>query len=281
MSRKDNTEKVKIPEHVRVFAKMNWKDFKKENKKYFSSKKELKKDYFITLTCDLPYVIDFVIRNGHIQDPAIQKVKNKCYQKFASGEDGPKYVEYLTKSLKHDYGRDTDNIMFLPIMLHEMIGDILKYNENNKDNPEEQVAPPDDLFKLSETILEDRLSKAKKKDIPEDLAFDLLGIIPIPEATKYSRNFRIRMVFLMLYKYSANCPNLNFGKIMKFLFNKEDYEHIIRYALQERKDRCKNFNESQKVFFDSMNEWIFDTLENMDDRKIYKIIKTRGFRPPC
>ena len=48
---------------------------------------------------------------------------------------------------------------------------------------------------------------------------------------------------------------------------------IISYALQERKEKFKGFNDVQMKFVVETNEWIFDQLEDMDDHEIKQIIE--------
>lgn len=271
MSKNKGHQKGGIPETVKDFAEISFKEYKADNKGYFESKKELRNDYFATLAYDLPEVIDWILSNGHVQKPEVQEIKNKCYAKLAGDEGrGPAFIAYLTKCIKNDL--DIDNIELFPIILHEIIADILKYNEEHKDKPEEMVEKPDDLFALYELILKKRIKKAKKKGIPEDLIFDLLGIMPCKEAAEYSGFFRVRAIFDLLYAYAETQP-VAFGTIIEFLFDENDYRYVIGYALQERRDKYKNFNEIQKKLFNDINEWIFPRLEELEKSDIKDILE--------
>lgn len=261
-----------IPDIVKEFANTSFKKFKKHEKDYYDSKKQMKNDYYENLICDIGTVINWILRNGHIQNPEIQDIKSKCYAKFA-GEEGPEFIKYLTKSVKN-YGYDIENIEYLPIILHEMIRDILKYNEHvNEEEGQRPMDPPDDLYELSELILKKRIKKAKKKGIPDDLAFDLLGIMPVPKAAKYSAYFRVRGIFDLLYLYAAKTPDLMFDKIIEFLFDEEDYKFVIGYALQERKEKYKTFTETQKKLFNDISTWVFTALEDMQKDEIEDILR--------
>lgn len=261
-----------IPSNVKDFAEISYKEYKADNKDYFESKKELKKDYFASLTYDLPDVIDWILRKGHIQNPEVQDIKNKCYAKLAGDEGrGPEFIEYLIKYLNK--GLEIENIEFFPIILHEIIADILKFNEDHKDKPEEMIKKPDELFALYELILKKRIKKAKKKgSIPEDLIFDLLGIMPCKEAAEYSGFFRVRGIFDLLYAY-AETHAVAFSTIIEFLFDENDYRYIIGYALQERREKYKGFNETQKRLFNDINEWIFPRLEELEKSDIKDILE--------
>lgn len=270
-NRKNRQRNGGIPSSVRNFADISFKAYKKDNKGFFDSKKELKEDYFSTLSLDLPDVITWVIRNGHVQTPEVQEYKNKCYAKLAGDEGrGPAFIKYLTKYLKTDML--IENIELFPIILHEIISDILQYNEEHKDKPEELLEKPDELFALYELILKKRIKKAKKNGIPEDLIFDLLGIMPCKEAVEYSGFFRVRGIFDILYKYAETQP-VPFANVIEFLFDENDYRYVIGYALQERRDKTKTFTETQKKLFNDINEWIFPRLEELDKSDIRDIIE--------
>ena len=260
-----------IPDVVKEFMDLNWETYKKKNKKYFDSKKELREDYYDTLIFSLPEVIDFIIRKGHNQNQAIQEAKDQCLVKF-SGPDSEKFVEFLTERIDEDGADSIENVILLPIILHEMIGMILAFNKEHENEPDQLLAMPDELFKLSETILKKRLKKAEKKGIPNNLAFDLLSIMPSKDAIEYSPWFRVRQVFDVIYQHASN-ENLNFEKLMKFLFREDAYPYIIGYALQERKDKYRGFNESQKKIFNDINTWIFTELEEMDVDDICDILR--------
>lgn len=260
-----------IPTAVRNFAEISFKEYKDDNKGYFDSKKELKKDYFATLSYDLPDVIVWILRNGHVQNPEVQEIKNKCYAKLAGDEGrGPAFIKYLTKYLETDMF--IEHIELFPIILHEIISDILKFNEEHKDKPEEMVEKPDELFALYEVILKKRIKKAKKKGIPEDLVFDLLGVMPVKEAAEYSGFFRVRGIFEILYKY-AETNAVPFANVIEFLFDENDYRYVIGYALQERRDKTKSFTEMQKKLFNDINEWIFPHLEDLEKSDIKSILE--------
>ena len=120
MSKNKGHQKGGIPETVKDFAEISFKEYKADNKGYFESKKELRNDYFATLAYDLPEVIDWILSNGHVQKPEVQEIKNKCYAKLAGDEGrGPAFIAYLTKCIKNDL--DIDNIELFPIILHEIL----------------------------------------------------------------------------------------------------------------------------------------------------------------
>lgn len=260
-----------IPSAVKEFAELDWDNYKKKNKEYFDSKKEMRIDYFNSLIFSLPDMIDFILRKGHQQVSGIQKAKNLCFMKF-SGKDSEKFVEYLTSMIDEDGTDCIENIKLLPIILHEIIGMIFMYNKDHADDPSALIAPPDDLFKLSETILKKRLKKAEKLGMSSNLAFDALSIIPVKAAMEYSPYFRIRTLFDVLYRY-AESEILDFDAIIKFLIKESDYPYVIGFALQERKDKSKYFNDKQRKLFDDINTWIFEQLESMSIDDIDDVLK--------
>ena len=278
MSRRNNNGNggngPSIPFAVEQFAKITLKKHKKEFGDYFDSKKELRKDYYDTLVSNLPETIDWLLNNKHKPQEKIQEMKNKCYEKLTEAGSGPEFTKHVRKIVEKYGADDIPNIEFLPIILAEIITDIIKFNEAqemNDDDHKDIVKGPDDLYELMTAILKKRLKKAEKKGIPADLAFDLLAVMPDKAATKYSAFHRVKGVFDVLYQYAAR-DAIPFGLVMKFLFESTDYRYIIGFALQERKDKYKNFNETQKKLFNDITSWCFVELEEMDKEDIRRIL---------
>lgn len=269
-----NKRKIRIPEEVHSFAKMDFKKFKKKNKDYYDSKKELKQSYFSELLYDLADTIVFLVRNSHIQDEKVQEVKNACYCQLSGKKESPAFIKYISKVIKEDGVESIPNIQFFPIILHDIISDINAYNEKvKKENPDAEVFDASELYELDNLILKKKLKKAAKKEIDEDLAFDLLSIIPCNDAMKFSPYFRIKSIFEIMYFHSKT-KKIDFKNVIKLLIDEEYYDVIISYALQERKEKFQKFNESQKVFFNDISSWVFDELEEMDKSTIESILKT-------
>lgn len=263
-------ETTKIPTAVKNFAKASYKKHKKEWRDMFDSKKALRKDYFDQLIVDMPEVIEWLLTNSHKQQDHIQEMVAECRRKFVSGDDGPDFIAHITKLIK-DYGVDEiPNIEYFPIILGEIIADIIRYNSEHSSS-EEKMEGPDDLYKLSTTILKKRIKKAMKKGIPEDITFDILSIVPMKDAIRYGQYFRAKQLLELLYVH-AETVAIPFNLIMKTFVDDEYYKFIIGYALQERKDKYRKYNELQKKLFNDITTWIFDELEQMSDSEIRKIL---------
>lgn len=273
-NRNNNGGDTKIPGTVEDFAKMTLKKHKKHYGEYFDSKKDLKRDYFDSLITNLPDTIDWLLRNKHKPQEKVQEIKNMCYAKFG-GADGPEFNKYILKMIDKYGVDDIPNLEYLPIILSELIKEILRYNEQQEamgeDSAKDIVKSPDDLYELMNTILKKRLKKAEKKGIPSAAAFDLLTVMPVKDATKYSAFFRVKGVFDIMYLHAAQ-DSIPFELTVKFLFDKTDYKYVIGYALQERKDKYKTFNETQKKLFNDITSWCFNELEDMDKDDIRKIL---------
>lgn len=270
-NRRGNNNRNSVPKAVERFGEMSFKSFYKKNKHYYDKKKEARYDFYFQLLDDLPEVIDFFCQKGHVQQPWVQEPKTLCYGQFLNKEDKDRFVEFLTKVVKEE-GKDAfENMIFLPIMLREMIQGIIEYNTTREEGTPE-MDPPDKLFALSEAILKKRLKKFAKAGMDQSMAFDLLSVMPDTKAIKYSPYFRVREVFDILYRY-AETLNIDFGKVISFLFDSNDYNFIIGFALQEKKDKQKGFNEKQKGLWMQITKWTFEELEDMDERDIRDILK--------
>ena len=264
--------KVEIPDEVKEFAKSNFKKFKKKNKDFYETKKEMKLDYFEGLEYNLPKVIDFLLRKGHIQDSKVQEVKNGCYTQLA-GENGPDFIKHISKVLKAEGLDSIKNIELLPIILYEIIREIMVANANaREENPTAEQFEFDDLWELSHQILKKRIKKFEKKGIGENIAFDVLSIIPCKEAMKYSPYFRVKTLFDCIYA-QAKSELIDFPKIVELLIDDDSYDFVITFALQERKDKYAKFTEQQKILFNNITEWVLNSLEDMNKDIIRAILK--------
>lgn len=267
-----------IPSCVKRFGNLDLKKYKKELKKdgrdFYESKKELKRAYFDMLVEFLPGVIDWLLKNGHKPQEHIQEAKMHCYERISGfGDMGPAFIEHTIKYVKK-YGTDeAPELVYFPIILFEIIGDILKFNKDHEAKPEECYASPDEMYELCMVLLKKRLKKAEKKNIPENLAFDLLCVVPTKDTIgQYGTFYRARLIFDILYKYAAEMA-IPFDTIIDFLVDSADYKYILGYALQERKDKYKGYNENQKVLYNGITSWTMNTLEDMDKKEIREILE--------
>lgn len=257
----------KVPEDIKKLAKLDFKKFKKKNKGVFDSKKELKHAYYESMIDYVPEAIKCLVRFGHIPD--MKEYKNSVYEKFAD----PSFVKMITKSVEKD--DRIDNIDLFPIIIYDIISQANRqYELDKKENPE-TAAPFDlaDLVELSKVIIKKKLKKLTKNGVPEALAFDVLSIIPCAVVLKFSRGYHVRKLFGVLYEH-AKTETIPFEKIVKGVFNEDDYPLVISFAMLERRDKYTQFNDSQKAFFNAVSEWSFNTLEDMDKDTIYNVLKT-------
>lgn len=254
-----------------VIAKFD-KKYKKHNRDFFDSKKEMKQAFFGDLTYNLEFVIPWVLKNGHNKNnPDVVKIKDAIYEQLA-GETGPDFTKYIKKSFERGELDDFDNIKFLPILLYEIISNINK--ENKKLQAEDPNAPQydaSDLYDLSETLLKKKLKKFDKKKINRDLAFDILSIIPDDSAMRFSPIFRVKALFTLLYQYASKV-DIEFDKVIKNTLSEDYYDKVIFWSIRERKEIYKNFNERQKTLFKEITEWTFDHLNQMEKEEIEKIL---------
>ena len=259
----------KIPEDAKKLAKLNPKKFKKDSKDYYDTKKELKKAYYAQIMDYLPVSIQLLVRYGHV--PEVKELKDSIYEKITD-ED---FVKYLTKEIKDDY--EFDNMELLPNIIYDIVKEAARQTELEKTANPDQKEEYDvsDLVELSQLILKKKIKKMVKAGIDKDVAFDVLSTIPTPNILKKSQYFHIRALFTVLYEH-AKTMDINFEEIIKILFKDDDsyIEHIITFALLERKEKISNFNDSQKKLFNDITEYIFKTLEDMKRDRIYKILKS-------
>lgn len=264
-----NTKKgFKIPEDVKSLLKLDFKKFKKKNKSYYDSKKELKGAFYAQELDLFPAAIQLVVRYGHLAE--VKETKEAIYARLTD----PDFVKYLKKELKD--GFEFDNMELLPVVINDIVIQGNKQVERMKeDNPDFEVELDlSDIVEVSSIILKKKLKKFKKAGIDEALAFDVLSVIPTTTILKKSQYFHIRSLFNVLYEH-AKTKEVDFGKVIKCLFKGEDdyVPSIITFALLERKEKIGNFNDGQKKLFNDITEYAFKTMEDMKKDDIVAIMK--------
>ena len=270
MSKKEKNEKlnneqprkIKVHEDVKTFSKLTFKKYKKEMG--YSKGEDAKEDYRLYLIELLPDVIDFIINFGHIQDEHVQSIKNTCFTKISD----PKFIKTLRKEIKDDV--KIKNIKLMPIIISEMITSIQKVNAENAANNSEEIYDMSDLVKLTQLILKKPLKKFDKEGIAEDLAFDVLSIIPTEDALKKSSLFRIRRFFEVLFEHAKTKENIPVDKIIKLVGGKDNYPLFVVFALLERKEVFGKLTDKQKVLYLAISNWAFNVLENEFDNELRK-----------
>ena len=113
----------------------------------------------------------------------------------------------------------------------------------------------------------------KKSGIPEDVAFDILSVIPTSKILTKSQYYHIRQFFGVIYEH-AKTKEINFSKIMDIMFKDDVYVNsVITFALLERKEKISNFTDSQKKLFNDITDFCFSTMEEMKRDDITAILK--------
>ena len=262
--------KIDVKKSVKRFANNRWEKFKKENKHCYSSKKEMRNEYYLDLLEDLSDVIDFFVKYGYLKNEEIQDLKQSCYDKLVDKE----FIKVVKKALKDDE-IEIKNIKLFPIIIKEILQ--ITERENRKllaEDPNAKTYDMSDLVELSQMILKKKLKKMIKAGIESNIAFDLLSIIPCEKALGYSQKYRIHMVYNSLYEHSKT-KTIPFANIMKYLVDRDYYPAFIAFALLERKEKFGELTDSQKTFYLQVSTWIFDIMEKELNRgEIEAIIRT-------
>lgn len=268
MSSKTNNREIKIPGRVKDFAEVKFnKKFIKKNKGYYDSKKELKEGYYYGLLDLLPEAIEFVIKCGYIQTDNVQSTKAEIYAKICD----PTFVKYIKKALKRK--EEIKNIELMPILIAEILQTAAKQNaELLKNDPDAKTYDVSDLAELSKMILKKKIKKMTKAGIPEDIAFDILSIIPCKESLGRSQRFRIRLFYDTLYEH-AKTKDIPFKEIVNIVVPKNVIPMFIVFALLERKEKFAKLNDKQKALYLDISSWCFDTMEkNLSNNDVRGII---------
>lgn len=257
----------KIPKIVSKFANKTWKKYWKENKDVFDSKKDGLKEFCLYLQDMMPDVVEFLIRYGHINNEEVKQVKNECFAKIIN-ED---FIKYLGKRIKKDDDYAKELKMF-PIIVRE-IG-MAAEQENQKalaQNPQAAVYDMSDLYEISKKLMKKQMKKMMEIGISEEMAFDLLSLIPSPKAMQYSPVYRIRNLFNSLYEWSKS-KAVPFKDIMNIIVKEEQYTNFIVFALLEKREVLSNMSDAQKNLYTDITTWCVETMEGMNPHDITEII---------
>lgn len=257
----------KIPKIVSKFANKTWKKYWKENKDVFDSKKDGLKEFCLYLQDMMPDVVEFLIHYGHINNDEVKQVKNDCFAKIIN-ED---FIKYLGKRIKKDEDYAKELKMF-PILVRE-IG-MAAEQENQKalaQNPQAAVYDMSDLYEISKKLMKKQMKKMMEIGISEEMAFDLLSLIPSPKAMQYSPVYRIRNLFNSLYEWSKS-KAVPFKDIMNIIVKEEQYTNFIVFALLEKREVLSNMSDAQKNLYTDITTWCVETMEAMNPHDITEII---------
>ena len=268
-SDKRNGQNVRISDGAREFAKLDLKKFKKKEGEYYDSKKELKRAYYSRLVDLLPEAIEFVVFDGYKEktNDEVAEIKNGVFCKIG-GDD--KFVEYVTKCIKNE--EEIENIKLMPVMLSEILKKTTEQNERLRANdPNAQIYDLTDVLELSKLITKKKRKKLLADGVDENLAFDLLSVIPDKKIMKRSSSYRFRCMLDILNKY-ASSATINVDTIIKHFIPKDYIAPLIVFLLLERRAKNANLTDPQRVLYNNFTEWCFKTLEEADKADIYGVL---------
>lgn len=266
-----NNREEKLRSHIREFVNSGLDDkkkkaFKKWKKDYgdcCGKKKERDREYNLYLADELPEVIEWSLKYGYINNPETKRTQDAIYARLAD----PTFVKVLTKEIKRD--TDFENIEFLPIVLREIIAKAAEFNAKAAEGTELDVS---DIVELSKEIMKKKMKKFAKAGIDENLAFDVLSIIPNKESLRFSFKFRIRQFFDCLYEHSKGHV-VPFKDVMEKIVSDEDYPAFIAYALLEKKERFSSLSEAEKDLYLQITNWCFELMEGYNKEVLFNILK--------
>lgn len=266
-----NNREEKLRDKIRDFVNSGLDDkkkkvFKRWKKDYgdcCGKKKEREREFNLYLADELPEVIEWSLKYGYINNPENQRVQDAIYTRLAD----PTFVKVITKEVKR--GGEYENMEFLPIVLREIIIKAAEFNEKSEDGNQLDVS---DIVELSKELMKKKLKKFAKAGIDENLAFDVLSIIPNKESLRFSFKYRINQFFNCLYEHSKGHV-VPFKDVMEKIVDEEDYPAFIAYALLEKKERFSSLSEAEKDLYLQITNWCFELMEGYNKEVLFNILK--------
>lgn len=265
--RRGNQKGFNIPNDVQKMVKADMKKFKKKNDGYFDGKKEMKRAYYSMLLDLLPETIRLLVRYSHVREVA--EIKDSIYDKLVD----PQFIKVVENAIEDK--EDIENIKMYPCVIRDIIT-ITKQQEaeeraeKNDPSIEYDIS---DIVNLSKLILKKKIKKMKKDGVDEDVAFEVLSVIPCDKVLEDKQiNYKMRVLMQVLYE-QAKSHDIDFGKIVEYLIPEKYANMVVLFCLLERKEKFASFTEAQQKFFISINEWLFNLMEDMERTSIETIIK--------
>ena len=223
---------------------------------------------------NLPDLIDFHKKDGRFQPELLAKV----YERLTND----KIAKAFSKLAKED----AVEVEAAPL-LHDFL-ELLTSKSNQVDGEEKEayVAMMNSYLEVLTKIIGKRAKKmAKKLNISEDLAMELLIIMPSKE---YVTNEKVLGIYVgkitrQLYSEVADnktnlvdaavdaSPEL-YRKIFKYLFEKDFLSNIAINVLLEYKDNLKGMKDTQKAVWSALTTFALEELDSFKSDALKELI---------
>lgn len=265
------TENVKQLSKIGADCDARYKKFKKKHKDEYDSKKECKEAFYMAILDLIPDGLEFIFKYGFMNKPEIKEAKNNILKILVNDD----FLKVFKKEVKK--GNDIDNIKLLPVISKEIFTTVAKANAEVKaaEGENAKLWNVDLLVEINKIVLEKKIKKFVKKGIEEDMAFDLLLIVPDEKVLRNrgSVGYRANKIYETLYEHSKSKP-IDVELCISTLVSEEYYPVFVLTALLERKERYGNLTENQKQLYGEITKWVFNTLEPMGRDTVEEIIKS-------
>lgn len=254
----------KIPEDVKLFASLTEKKYMKKYADDYESKKERRKGYYSMLLSELPEVIKLLVNYSHVKE--VLEIKHDIYERLFD----KKLIKKITKEVDDDID-NIENITLFPIIIYDVIKEAsIQHAKEKAEDPDAKEFDLSDLVNLSNMILRKKMKKLEKAGVSKELAFDCLSVIPSSKVLEKGM-YRMRQLMQILYTH-AKTEEVKIEPIMKYVVTSTYYPVIITYLLLERKSEFVNLDDKQKEFFNTVTDWAFNRMEEMEKTEIRQIL---------
>ena len=254
----------KIPEDVKLFASLTEKKYMKKYADDYESKKERRKGYYAMLLSELPEVIKLLVNYSHVKE--VLEIKHDIYERLFD----KKLIKKITKEVDDDID-NIENITLFPIIIYDVIKEAsIQHAKEKEEDPDAKEFDLSDLVNLSNMILRKKMKKLEKAGVSKELAFDCLSVIPSSKVLEKGM-YRMRQLMQILYTH-AKTEEIKIEPIMKYVVTGTYYPVIITYLLLERKSEFVNLDDKQKEFFNTVTDWAFNRMEEMEKTEIRQIL---------
>lgn len=257
----------KIPKELDHFAHYTLKKFYKENKNFYDDKEDSEKDFMRCLLEYFPRTIATLVRFNSIKE--VNDLRPLVYEKIAD----KRFLKQLRKAIKRGDELVLEACKVLPIVIKNMVDvSIVQHKKDLETDPNAPEYDMSDLIQLSRDLLKKKIKKFKELGVDEEVAFEVLTCVPHKLALEDAQFYhRIRNLMNTFYEL-AKTHTIQFDEIITRLIPERHAAGFITYLLLERKDKFASMIDKQKEFYVSVNEWIFNKLEETNKTTIETIL---------
>jgi hypothetical protein len=253
--------------------------FKKSKKDGLKSKEDVIKAYAKYIYDYQSDIIDFYIKKSF--NPKFKDTVAKLYEKMTDVKFA-QALEYILKKAKKDAKKGVADPVHLDPGFAVIINGYLE-QAHHREDADENAELFDMYFALIRKLLKKKSEKiAEKVGIDDAIVREILVFAPSKEyisSDKYVGVYSQRMLVKLYILAQDKTKEIGLTetkqvkKLFKAIFGEKLLDLIAVHILLEKKERTKNYNDSQLAIWNLMTRFALETIEKQEKKHIHQLIK--------